>query len=80
MTETDAQLALKCSSLNDANICAWLTTINVRRTTPIDSTVQRLDENENMAVVTHCITLAWPLRGGACPRLDVDVQQKSGLI
>jgi len=78
--ETDAQLALTCSSLNEANIRAWLTTLNTRRTTPIDSTVQRLDEDENGAVATHHIALAWPLRGGACRKLDVDVQQKSGPI
>jgi len=78
--ETDARSALTCSSLNEANIRAWLTTLNARRMTPIDSTVQRLDENENMAVATHHIALAWPLRGGACLKLDVDVRQKSRLI
>ena len=63
--ETDARLALKCSSLNDTIMRAWMTTINVaipRRRKPINSTIQDLDGNEEVVEPTHRTTPVWALR------------------
>jgi len=63
--ETDARSALKCSSLNDTIMRAWMTTINVaipRRRKPINSTIQDLDRNEEVVEPTHRTTPAWALR------------------